>query len=132
MIMRRLLAFLIVAGIVAIVAWGPGRDNRSGSQTTPGQTGSQTVAKPGPSVVAQEKMIIGPAPAGDEAMVALAVIYENFDKAVCPLVTEAHRLGDGAIRATCDNGEAFLIFSASGVGPAALRCSVAWKLGIEC
>ena len=73
----------------------------------------------------------GPAPDGDPAVVAQKVISANFDQNVCSLVVGAKRFGDGSIRATCNNGESFRVFSVTNIGPVALRCSAAAKEGIE-
>ena len=73
-----------------------------------------------------------PAPEGEAVVVARKAIQGNFKKAVCPLVETAQRLGDGSIKARCNNNETFRIFSA---GPKkdllAMRCSAALKLGLK-
>ena len=74
---------------------------------------------------------IGPAPPGEPTVVAQKIIVENFDPPDCPLVILALRLGDGSIRATCNNGESYRIFSANNHN-LAMRCSVANKFGAGC
>jgi hypothetical protein len=86
---RRLLGLTLAAGIVAVIAWGPGRDDQPGSQTTTGTKAER------PSAITQTQSI-GSAPTGDAVMVAQTTIHHNFDKAGCPLVTDAGRLGDGS------------------------------------
>lgn len=74
---------------------------------------------------------LGPAPDGDAAVVAQRVILENFDEPDCPLVVKADRLGDGSIKAFCNNDESFRVFSVQGAGNMALKCSVAEQLGVS-
>jgi hypothetical protein len=74
---------------------------------------------------------VGPAPEGEAAVVAQRIILDNFDPPDCPLVVAANRLGDGSIKAICNNNESFRIFSVQEVGPVALKCSVAPLLGIS-
>ena len=74
---------------------------------------------------------IGPAPAGEPSVVAQKVIQKDFETSVCSLVVESRRLGDGSIMALCNNGERFRVFSVQSIGPVALRCSAAEKLGVE-
>ena len=73
-----------------------------------------------------------PAPEGEAVIVAQKAIQANFKKAICPLVETAQRLGDGSIKAKCNNNETFRVFSA---GPKkdvlAMRCSAADKLGLN-
>jgi hypothetical protein len=76
---------------------------------------------------------IGPAPAGKSAKVAKTVIQDNFGTGVCPSISVAQRLPDGAISAVCSNGERFLVFTVEEIDSAvAMRCSAAAKIGVNC
>jgi hypothetical protein len=76
-------------------------------------------------------MATGPAPDGEPAVVAQQVILDNFDKADCPLVTDAKRLGDGSIKTACNNGETYRVLSIPKLGKAvAMKCSALAALGI--
>lgn len=66
------------------------------------------------------------APQGDPKFVARALI----DLEDCPAVVAAERLGDGSIKAVCNNGEEFRVFIVPGLGPVPLRCAAARKYGI--
>lgn len=81
--------------------------------------------------IASGQIVIEPAPDGDAAMVAQEIILRNFEQATCPLVVTATRLGDGSIRAVCNNEEAFRVFSMPEIGPVALKCSAADELGVS-
>lgn len=81
---------------------------------------------------ATAQVSLGPAPAGQAANVAQAIIHDNFEKSACPKVSIAQRYPDGSIIAVCSNDEKFRVFSMDGIGPVALRCSAAAKLGIQC
>lgn len=83
------------------------------------------------SVLASKGLDTGPAPAGEATVVARKAILENFDKSDCPLVTSARRYGDGSIKAHCDNGEAFRVFTLSKFGLIAMRCSAVAELGVS-
>jgi hypothetical protein len=72
-----------------------------------------------------------PAPDGESAVIAQRIIMENFDPPDCPLVIQAVRLGDGSIKALCNNRETYRIFSVNSKN-LAMRCSVANKLGAGC
>lgn len=76
------------------------------------------------------QIAVGPAPSGEPTVVAQTVIQQNFPRAVCRLVIQALRLGDGSIRARCSNGEVFRVARVDPVGPVAMRCSAAVTLGI--
>jgi hypothetical protein len=69
----------------------------------------------------------GPAPDGEPTVIAQKIIRRNFAEDVCSLVVEAHRLGDGSIRAKCNNGEIFRIIGEN----IAMRCSVAAGAGVS-
>lgn len=73
----------------------------------------------------------GPAPSGNPAVVAQRIIHANFDNKDCPLVTKADRLGDGSIKAVCNNGETFRVFSVQAIGPVAMKCSAAVQRGVS-
>ena len=74
---------------------------------------------------------IGPAPSGEPTVVAQRIIRQNFPEAVCPLVVAASRLGDGSIRAICNNRETFRIFYFHPTRDVvAMRCSAAAQLGV--
>lgn len=82
--------------------------------------------------LAVAQVSLGPAPAGQAANVAQTIIRDNFEKSACPAVSVAQRYPDGSIVAVCSNDEKFRVFSMDGIGPVALRCSAAAKLGIQC
>ena len=68
-----------------------------------------------------------PAPPGDAAKVATAAIREAGHP--CPRVKAATRDRTGGIRATCTNGEVYLVSRIRGAaGVFAMRCSAARKL----
>lgn len=72
----------------------------------------------------------GAAPSGEATVVAQRVIHANFDKRICPLVVSARRVGDGSIRAQCNNRERFMVFGMQGKA-IAMRCSIAEQLGVK-
>ena len=73
---------------------------------------------------------VRPAPDGPPAAVAQHVIQENFDPSLCPHVVKAERLGDGSIRATCNNGGIFRVLTVRS-GPLAIRCSAVVRMGAD-
>lgn len=75
--------------------------------------------------------VIGAAPAGETPRVAHDIIVEEHGDATCAMVIESERLPDGSIRAICDNGEIFRVFSVEGIGGVAMRCSTLVELGME-
>jgi hypothetical protein len=74
--------------------------------------------------------IIGAVPAGEPTVVAQKVIHDNFDKSQCPLVVRASRIGDGSIKAFCNNGASFRIMNANGKD-LAMNCVAAEKMGVK-
>ena len=99
-----------------------------GARARKAQTSPSTLA---PDKTAGKNVTVEAAPNGEAAVVAQRVIRENFDASDCALVTFANRYGDGSIKALCDNGESFRIFTISGVGPVAMRCSAADRMGVS-
>ena len=68
-----------------------------------------------------------PAPPGDAAKVATAAIREAGHP--CPRLKAATRDRGGMVRATCSNGEVYLVSRIRGAaGTFAMRCSAARKL----
>ena len=71
------------------------------------------------------------APDGEPTMVAQhAIERAGFQGRVCSLVVSAQRVGDGSIKAICNDQETFRVFSVGGKA-LAMRCSAARKLGVE-
>lgn len=104
------LALFVLAGMIG------------GTVKTPGSMKSETTAP--------TRVQLGPAPEGSDAMVAQEAILDNFSKDDCSLVIDAKRFGDGSIRATCNTGEVFRIFTLNGKAMA-MRCSALKRLGLE-
>jgi hypothetical protein len=74
------------------------------------------------------------APKGDAKVVAHRIILENFDRTDCPLIVAATRLGDGSIKAKCDNGQDYRVFSVikgEKTLRLAMRCSAARSMGVS-
>lgn len=67
----------------------------------------------------------------DPRAAAQSAISSGPDRYLCPLVTAATRLSDGSIRATCNNGESFVVLNRNGQ-TLAMRCAVARREGIVC
>ena len=70
-----------------------------------------------------------PLPDGDPISIATTAIAEAEHS--CGAVIEADRLGDGSIRAVCDNGEEYRVTHLEGVGRVAMKCSAMRRLKIE-
>jgi TPR repeat protein len=87
--------------------------------------------KPSRSPINPSLGLIGPAPDGEATIVAQRIILENFDPPDCPLVLRALRFGDGSIKAFCNNGESYRIFSFQSK-QLAMRCSVVNQFGAGC
>jgi len=77
---------------------------------------------------------VGAAPKGDATAVASKIIKYNFPK--CKRVSNAVRLPDGSIRATCDGTEyrVFTVYSAKEgkMLELALNCAAAKRLDVAC
>ncbi len=78
--------------------------------------------------IALAQLQVDPAPAGEPTMVAQRII--TYNEHPCPLVVSATRLGDGSIRARCNNGEVYRVAVMKGI-EIAMRCSAAEKMGIK-
>ena len=80
-------------------------------------------------------MSIGPAPAGDSAIVASRVIKYNFP--TCKRVSGSTRISDGSIRAKCD-GTSYMVFTMFNANSGktielALNCEAAKsRLNVSC
>ena len=74
---------------------------------------------------------IGPAPEGEATVIAQKVIQAKHDSSACPLVVVAQRVGDGSIKALCNNRETFRVFYLREVGVVAMRCSAVATMGVE-
>jgi hypothetical protein len=73
---------------------------------------------------------MGPAPKGEATEIAQKIIHDNFDVSDCPLVVGAKRFGDGSIKAVCNTGEDFRVFSIN-KKPVAMKCSALKAMGIS-
>jgi hypothetical protein len=83
-----------------------------------------------PTSPAPVQFVAGSAPDGEPAVEAQKVIDGQFSGKVCPLVVYARRVGDGSIRASCNDGEWFTVFRLNGK-PIALRCKIVEELGVS-
>ena len=104
-----------VFGVVAFFAWMSSSSSPSNSERGSG---------------ASHTSIVTGSPDGNTAAVARAVIRENFEPSDCPSVSDARRLGDGSIKASCSNGDTYRVFALNGK-TVAMKCSAAATLGVS-
>jgi hypothetical protein len=71
---------------------------------------------------------LSPAPAGEPTMVAQKAIQDAGHQ--CSLIVAATRLGDGSIRAVCNDGEIYRVFNFQGQS-LAMKCSALKSLGVS-
>ena len=74
---------------------------------------------------------IRPAPEGEATVTAQMIIHAEFDGSACPRVVAAQRVGDGSIKALCNNRETFRGFFLELDAVVALQCSGFAKMGVE-
>lgn len=105
------------------------REAVAAARANPQELGADGSSAPGRGPyrsVAGTRMQVGPAPGGEPAKVAVAVLAQNEQE--CGRVTAAERIPDGSIVAECENGLRYMVFDERSIGPVALNCTAAKEL----